>query len=65
MFKNSFGKSKLGKIISKYLNFFDKLTKTPVFTYISDLSKYRPVYAPKDFLEVLLTLSGYIPYTRE
>ncbi|XP_026748243.2 TBC1 domain family member 19 [Galleria mellonella] len=30
-----------------------------------DLSKYRPVYAPKDFLEVLLTLSGYVPYTRE
>ncbi|XP_026326690.1 TBC1 domain family member 19 [Hyposmocoma kahamanoa] len=34
-------------------------------TYNLDLSKYRPVYAPKDFLEVLLTLSGYIPYTRE
>ncbi|CAG9792200.1 unnamed protein product [Diatraea saccharalis] len=34
-------------------------------TYNLDLSKYRPVYAPKDFLEVLLTLSGYVPYTRE
>ncbi|KAG7305388.1 hypothetical protein JYU34_009456 [Plutella xylostella] len=34
-------------------------------TYSLDLSKYRPVYAPKDFLEVLLTLSGYVPYTRE
>ncbi|XP_045487958.1 TBC1 domain family member 19 isoform X2 [Pieris rapae] len=34
-------------------------------TYNSDLSKYRPVYAPKDFLEVLLTLSGYVPYTKE
>ncbi|XP_038213415.1 TBC1 domain family member 19 [Zerene cesonia] len=34
-------------------------------TYNLDLSKYRPVYAPKDFLEVLLTLSGYVPYTKE
>ncbi|XP_075972363.1 TBC1 domain family member 19 [Anticarsia gemmatalis] len=34
-------------------------------TYNLDLSKYRPVYAPKDFLEVLLTLSGYVPYTRD
>ncbi|CAH0669322.1 unnamed protein product [Spodoptera exigua] len=34
-------------------------------TYTLDLSKYRPVYAPKDFLEVLLTLSGYVPFTRE
>lgn len=33
--------------------------------FISDLSKYRPVYAPKDFLEVLITLSGYVPFTRE
>ncbi|XP_041973233.1 TBC1 domain family member 19 isoform X2 [Aricia agestis] len=30
-----------------------------------NLTKYRPVYAPKDFLEVLLTLSGYVPYTKE
>ncbi|XP_047517392.1 TBC1 domain family member 19 isoform X3 [Pieris napi] len=34
-------------------------------TYNLDLSKYRPVYAPKDFLEVLLTLSGYVPFTKE
>ncbi|KAL0839910.1 hypothetical protein ABMA28_016527 [Loxostege sticticalis] len=34
-------------------------------TYNLDLTKYRPVYAPKDFLEVLLTLSGYVPFTRE
>ncbi|XP_053600516.1 TBC1 domain family member 19 [Plodia interpunctella] len=34
-------------------------------TYGLDLSKYRPVYAPKDFLEVLLTLSGYVPFTRD
>ncbi|KAJ0179591.1 hypothetical protein K1T71_005303 [Dendrolimus kikuchii] len=34
-------------------------------TYTLELSKYRPVYAPKDFLEVLLTLSGYVPFTRE
>ncbi|XP_072941628.1 TBC1 domain family member 19 isoform X2 [Epargyreus clarus] len=34
-------------------------------TYNLDLSKYRPVYAPKDFLEVLLTMSGYIPFTKE
>ncbi|XP_045459941.1 TBC1 domain family member 19 [Melitaea cinxia] len=34
-------------------------------TYSLDLSKYRPVYAPKDFLDVLLTLSGYVPFTRE
>ncbi|CAH0721416.1 unnamed protein product, partial [Brenthis ino] len=34
-------------------------------TYGLDLSKYRPVYAPKDFLDVLLTLSGYVPFTRE
>lgn len=34
-------------------------------TFSLDLTKYRPVYAPKDFLEVLLTLSGFVPYTRE
>ncbi|VVC99010.1 unnamed protein product [Leptidea sinapis] len=34
-------------------------------TYNLDLSKYRPVYAPKDFLEVLITLSGYVPFTKE
>ncbi|CAH4036142.1 TBC1 domain family member 19 [Pieris brassicae] len=34
-------------------------------TYNLDLTKYRPVYAPKDFLEVLLTLSGYVPFTKE
>ncbi|CAK1578846.1 unnamed protein product [Parnassius mnemosyne] len=34
-------------------------------TYNLDLSKYRPVYAPKDFLEVLLTLSGYVPFTKD
>ncbi|XP_013186975.1 TBC1 domain family member 19 [Amyelois transitella] len=34
-------------------------------TYGLDLTKYRPVYAPKDFLEVLLTMSGYVPFTRE
>ncbi|GBP07093.1 TBC1 domain family member 19 [Eumeta japonica] len=34
-------------------------------TFSLDLSKYRPVYAPKDFLEVLLTLSGYLPFPKE
>lgn len=27
-------------------------------TFISDLSNYRPVYAPKDLLEVLISLKG-------
>lgn len=27
-------------------------------SYNLDLTQYRPVYAPKDFLEVLLSLNG-------
>ena len=28
------------------------------FTFVSDLSQFRPVYAPKDFLEVIASLKN-------
>ncbi|KAJ2950414.1 hypothetical protein O0L34_g8656 [Tuta absoluta] len=48
---------------SEYEDIADKWNE--LSTYTLDLTKYRPVYAPKDFLDVLLTLSGYVPYKRE
>lgn len=37
---------------------FYELKIINIFSIFVDLAKYRPVYAPKDFLEVLLTLAG-------
>lgn len=44
-------------MISRVVDEFSFLV-IPLIFKLTDLSNYRPVYAPKDLLEVLLSLKG-------